>query len=393
MAAKRGPREHMPTTSRSAEELKGRRFQPQEHLLRAAFMRGEPAILAWRRWRAGVDLEGHLDEVSFRLLPHLGRNLEEQGVDDPAVEKFRGISRHNWYKNQLLFRTLVAPLRSLRGVGIKTIVLDQAALALRDYPNHYLDPAADCPILVPADQAAAAFRQMQAAGWWPASAISQRILEQYVSAHAAHLFEGPTGSRIRLYWRFLPKTRQAQLDDEFLAGLVPARMFDLSTHTLDPTGQFLLACAPGALSRAAPRVLRAAVAMMALGKAETGIDWERLIKLATGRLWLPAVAETVSYLRRTLDAPLPMDLFPHGPMAPNSLFRKAAYIVRIQHGTIWERLSGLWFRYSQGRQGQGRVAKLIGFPSFLRQRWGVTHLWRVPGQFIGRAFWHMRTLR
>ncbi len=54
----------------------------QELLLRAAIIKGPGSIEAWRQWKSGVDIE-KLDPASFRMLPHLYRILQSNGIGDP----------------------------------------------------------------------------------------------------------------------------------------------------------------------------------------------------------------------------------------------------------------------------------------------------------------------
>jgi len=71
----------------------------QELLLRAALLQGNDAINAWHEWKSSVDIE-QLDQGSYRLLPLLYRSLHIDGVEDPLMNKLKGVYRMTWYKNQ-----------------------------------------------------------------------------------------------------------------------------------------------------------------------------------------------------------------------------------------------------------------------------------------------------
>ena len=62
----------------------------QESLLKAALLQGEEAIKAWHKWKSRVDVD-QLDPGSLRLLPLLYRNLRTHGVEDPLMNRFKGI--------------------------------------------------------------------------------------------------------------------------------------------------------------------------------------------------------------------------------------------------------------------------------------------------------------
>lgn len=370
-----------------------RHFLPQQLLLRASFIQGESAVTAWERWRSQVDLEGHVDPVSFRLLAHLGRNLAKQGVNDAMAHKLRGISRHNWCRNQPLLRKYIAPVHSLQEAAIEAIVLDEPAIALRYDPDVYLGHAMEFPLLVRVEQAESAFKQLWAAGWLAVSRLSEGRLKQYVSDGSAHLFQDAAGNRIRLYWRLLPIPHQVNSDNELWERSVSKRMCGTPIRTLSPTNQFLLACVPGAVSLTTPRVLRAAHAMMVFERSRSEINWQQMIDLAQRRLWLASLGETVAYIQATLDAPLPEGWSDRTWAMPNVKWHRRAFRVRILWQTLWGRFLGLRFHYAQENQRTGRVMKLIGIPLFLRDRWRLGHWSRLPACLVGKVLWQIRQLR
>jgi len=93
-------------------------------LLQAAHLQGKDAIKAWQEWKSGVDID-HLDAGSYRLLPLLYRNLRNNGVTGSLMEKFKGIYRLTWYRNQLLFRKMTTLLSSFHNAGIQTMILKE----------------------------------------------------------------------------------------------------------------------------------------------------------------------------------------------------------------------------------------------------------------------------
>ena len=87
--------------------------EQQKLLLRAALLKGKDSIEAWERWKSSVDIE-HLDIGSHRLLPHLYRNLQDQGVKDPQMSKFKDVYRQTWRHNELLFHHVSSLLLAFR---------------------------------------------------------------------------------------------------------------------------------------------------------------------------------------------------------------------------------------------------------------------------------------
>ncbi|HEX8291585.1 MAG TPA: nucleotidyltransferase family protein, partial [Pyrinomonadaceae bacterium] len=99
----------------------------QELLLRAALLRGDDALRAWRQWKRGNDVN-EIDTGSYRLLPLLYANLREAACEDELTGLLKGVYRNAWYKNQLLFHHAAAVLSFLRRAGVETIVLKGIAL-------------------------------------------------------------------------------------------------------------------------------------------------------------------------------------------------------------------------------------------------------------------------
>lgn len=83
----------------------------QKLLLRACLLEGKETTEAWSEWRSRVDIQV-LDRGSLRLLPLLYWNLKRHGVNDPLIDRFKGIYRFSWYKNQMLFQAMEALLAS-----------------------------------------------------------------------------------------------------------------------------------------------------------------------------------------------------------------------------------------------------------------------------------------
>src|SRR5215470_12661875 len=119
----------------------------QELLLKAALLEGEAAVEAWESWRANTDIH-RLDQGSYRMLPLLYRNLQKHEIKDPVMEKLKGVYRHTWYKNQILFSRMAAILRSFQEAGIDVMVLKGTALVLLHYKDYGLRPMNDFDVLV-----------------------------------------------------------------------------------------------------------------------------------------------------------------------------------------------------------------------------------------------------
>src|SRR3990172_3071094 len=78
----------------------------QELLLRAALQQGSEALNAWEMWKKAVPFD-QMDPASVRLLPLVYRNMQTQcDLEDPLLQKLKGVYRHAWAMNQLLLQNV-----------------------------------------------------------------------------------------------------------------------------------------------------------------------------------------------------------------------------------------------------------------------------------------------
>ena len=172
----------------------------QELLLRAALLKGSDAVEAWMEWKSSVDLEGHLDNGSFRLLPLLYTNLKQLDVKDPLMGKLKGIYLKSWYKNQRLFFEARKILDYLHNEGIQTIVLKGVPLAILHYKNYGVRPMTDIDILVPASQALLTADVLKRVGWNPTATESMDVPMQY---RHSQQFVDESGTELDLHWHLI----------------------------------------------------------------------------------------------------------------------------------------------------------------------------------------------
>ena len=277
----------------------------QELLLRAALLKGKDSIEAWERWKSSVDIE-HLDIGSHRLLPHLYRNLQDQGVKDPQMSKFKDVYRQTWRHNELLFHHVSSLLLAFRDGGIETIVLKGAAVALLHYKDCGLRPMNDFDVMVRVKQTRAAIDLMKKLGWNPIPRSPEALTESYLSIVNSHGFTHNSGRECDLHWHLFPEGCQADADNDFWDQSVPFHVHGVSTRSLAPTDQLLHVCVHGAEWNPIPPLRWVADAMMIMKTSL--IDWDRLIAQAQKRLLILPLRDTVDYLHHQLSAPVPPEI-------------------------------------------------------------------------------------
>jgi len=121
--------------------------QNQTLLLHAAVSDDSQAVQAWRLWRDRVDLDS-VDPASFRLLPMVYRNQHRLGQTDAVLERLKGIYRHSWYKNQILYREASNVLDGFAANGIEVMLIKGSAMIARFYRDHGMRFMNDIDFLV-----------------------------------------------------------------------------------------------------------------------------------------------------------------------------------------------------------------------------------------------------
>lgn len=351
----------------------------QELLLQATFLQGQKTINAWNEWKSKVDLNGHLDPGSFRLLPQLYHNLKNQGIRDPLMMKFKGVSRQNWYTNQLFFHQVSDTLRFLIEAHIKILVIGGATLALQYYPDYQLQPEGEFAALVHPNQAVRAIEILRRLGWVSVPDLPGQEMEKWIAKTAyCQLFQNAGKNRIRLYWHLLPESRQTCADNDYWYWAVPAMIRDVPIYTLHPDEQLLQFCVQEDFPCLSQLFSRSADAMMLLNAASSEINWTRVIKQAEKRYLLLPLADTLSYLQAKLDPPLPPTIL-HTIRGMLS-YRKELieYNLKNSRSEALSKFSQLWFNHLRSGCSTGCLTEISGFPVFLQQRWKLNHVWHVP---------------
>jgi len=351
-------------------------------LLRAALLDDEPARAAWREWRSAVDLDA-VDAASFRVLPLAWHNLQGSGVDDPGLERCRGIYRHTWSKNQLVLHRTAPALEALRAAGIPLLVLKGAALAHLVYPTPGTRPMNDVDVLVPACRAAEARAILEGAGWRP-------TLELPASAvpflHALGYSDG-AGAEIDLHWRALWEARPGA-EDPFWAHARPLRLAGIDMSTLSPTDHLFHVAVHGLRWSEVPPIHWVADAGRILHSAP--VDWDRLVALARRARLSLQLGEALEVLRDAIGLPIPDGAVDRLRALPSTAGERLEMWALGKPPSLTR---GLWLHWCNHRRkspGAGLGRRLRSFPVYLQAMWGIGNVWALPAEALGRAASRLR---
>jgi hypothetical protein len=345
-------------------------------LLRAALSEGEQAHSAWRA--AGRELEAisELDGESYRLLPLLYRNLVNQGVEDPRLEQLKGVYRHSWYANHLLFHEAGVLLGSLKDAGIDTLVLKGGALTCLYYDAPGTRPMEDVDVLVRERQVRQAIEVLGRNGWkLNAAAPLEGILRTRHSVEYQH----SRGQKLDLHWSPLwQPTREEQFWDD----AIPLEIGGVRTLALCPEDQLLNICVHGVgWNMHSP--YWAADAAMLIRSRQDSFDWAKLVERARVNELSASLEHGLRFLREQLElTEIPSYVIDELAAIPRATAERRAYRIGLgppRHGGEYLRM---WDRYRRQAALEGRRPTVPDFLTYVRENWGLAN----RRQLIGRLF-------
>jgi putative nucleotidyltransferase-like protein len=347
----------------------------QEMLLKAALLTGDEALDAWQQWKLTVNID-RLDQGSYRLLPKVYHNLKSERSSDSLMGKLKGVYRHTWYKNQLLFHRAAILLTSLQGAGIETLCLKGAAIIVLYYRDAGLRHMDDIDVLVRPHQALEAMRVLKNSGWQPIHQDSESWLTY---EHAAE-FRDNANRNVDLHWRVMWDGRPHVPDDDFWEAAVEIKIAGVETLALHPSDQLLHVCVHGANWNVVPPLRWVADAMTIIQSASP-INWNRLIEQAEKRELTLLMHETLAYLRGLLNAPVPSVVLQTLRAAPISYREKLFFQTRTSSHIALRRISVLWRWYESFRLASNNDSsprRLVNLARYFQSLWHIKHFWQVP---------------
>ncbi len=364
-----------------------------ELLLQAGLLRDERALNAWRAWTALVHLPNDsVDEGTFRLLPLVYHNLASMGFQDAALPILKGIHRRTWYENQLRLHLLADLLNRFREAGIPTLVLKGAALALRYYADVGLRPMDDIDLLVPTERTAEAVALLHRLGWREKTYREMRQVDtRVIAGRHAWEFVNESGSCVDLHWHALSTSRFPNADEPFWRDAEPLSVGGAPSLALNATDALIHTCVHGGRWNPLPPVRWVSDAIHILRSSAHGIAWQRLVDLAQ---WLGVtlpVQDSLDYLTRNFNAPVPDEVLAQLACVPVSAQERRAYVclgsapagplhtfARVWHS--YHHYRALWIKRTDSRPPIGLLVYVqvaTGYPTISRLlRRGLQLAWR-----------------
>jgi hypothetical protein len=203
-------------------------------LLRTALLPRAAALGYWKAWRSSVNLERDLDAESFISLPYIYRRISQWGLDDPLLEKLKGLYRRCWTANSILLNAAGKVLAVLEKEGVDFLLLGAAALAINQYRDSGSRPVPAVECLVRPEDVDRSIHLLVSAGWKSARIPLSRLNEAARRARSGWEFEDGEGHRLLLRWKLFTHRAFSASDEVWWRDSVGIRLGDSTFRTLDP---------------------------------------------------------------------------------------------------------------------------------------------------------------
>lgn len=349
---------------------------PQELLLRAALLRGQPALDAWEEWVRTTDID-QLDGGSYRLLSLLYRSMQSQGVDHPHMQRLKGVYRQVWYKNRMLLHATTGLLRSLHESGIRTMLLKGTAMTALYYGEHGLRAMDDFDILVPTGQARTVIERLHPLGWREHFRLPAPLPDDYFSVMHSHTYADSAERQFDLHWHVFPECCAPDDDTDLWDAAIPVTLDGVETLALCPADQVLHICSHGVRWNAVPPLRW--VADLAMLLAHTPVDWERVLRQARKRHMVMLMREALSYVHMLLGLPIPPHVLHELRTTTVSPLEQKEYRLRLlPAGNRRHALQSVWYNFSRRNPEMSLPGRLVRFPRVLQLACRLDRLADLP---------------
>lgn len=334
------------------------------------------ARAAWEEWKGGLPLD-RTPEPDMEIVPLAARRILGLDPDDPDANRYRGLLRYTWSRNQLLISFGGEVLRGLEREGIETLVLKGVALGLLSYRDLSVRPMADLDVLVPRDRAADAVRAVSAR-YEPAPG-SENPLGR-IPVHHSVSFLDESGRDFDLHWYSL---FQSSPDADFWEAAVPLEVAGARTLALSPPDQLLHVCAHGAvLGTHESRWVADAATVI---QSAPDLDWERVTDQAVKRELTLVLADALEYLSLGVDAPVPQEVTDRLRAAPTTAAQRAARRAVTRPLTARGAVQMHRERYGRLKRLDPEAPRASSFPSHLKSWFGFESYRGLAGEAARRV--------
>ena len=357
-------------------------LEEQQLILRAVFQPGSAGRDAAIAWLPHAEID-NMQFESLRLMPQLYERLRREEIADPLLPRLKGLKKHAWSKNQLLFCRTSQAIAALRQEGIDVMVIKGMALVLGFYRDFSLRPMNDADLLVPTHHARRAIEILSHHGWtseFEDPANPRRSEWAFQHEHAAHLSDSLRG--LDLHWNLLSCRIGPDADQDFWAASVEIGFGKQRFRILNPADQLLHICVHGADLTPIRWIPDALVVL----RSTPNLDWPRLLMQARKRNLTRMAGKALQQVQRDFADLVPSQVMTELQRSRVSIFER--YECRqlampgIRPFESWLKTLCKFLRLSRGMNLYARLRLL---PEFLCFLWNVANQRQLPAVFAHKA--------
>jgi len=282
-------------------------------LLHAALDQGPTAARAWSTWKAqGGDVQA-ADHASGRLFALVAKNLADNGVPEPELDRLRGVRRRSWVEHTNLMRRLAPYAAALVRQGLPVLFLKGIVLAPLYYGEVGLRSFSDIDVLVKPEDVPRAVRALAAVGLrshpsTPGTLAQATTGETNLAdegfRHGLAFVDGE-GLELDLHWAVLHTHIGPESDVALWRRAVPCSIAGIDGFTLAPCDHLLHVIVHGLAYSAQPSLGWVADVLTIMRARGADIDWPAFVAEVKQRGLEPPVFEALTYLMDEFGAPLP----------------------------------------------------------------------------------------
>lgn len=374
-------------------------FWPSEDdalLLKAVLLPGQEAIKAWEEWLQIVNIDT-VEAGTQRMFPLLYAKLKEYNIDHPLMNRFKGIYRHTWYKNQMTFHHIIPLLKGFEDAGIDALVLKGTALTVLYYKDLGLRPMSDFDLMIAPSDVKKALIILQTLGYVPSQGKWEIFdSELLYIRHSIGFKHVNSKQEFDLHWHMIQENCGLNVDDTLWQHKQPISINNFHTFTLDATDHLMHTCIHGLKSNFLVPIRWVADAKIIIDQEE--IEWERLIREIQKRNIVLPILQAFSYLHDEMLVSIPGEV-----LSELSTLKvdKIEYYGDIINQIHMEEnppfiVSLYWFRYWCLRYSQARYHNNYScfkpwmVLNFLKAHWNLSSSKQLPEKVLR---WGMRKIK
>ncbi len=132
--------------------------------------------------------------------------------------------------------------------------------------------------------------------------------------------------------------------------------------------------------------------MIIFDSVQGKINWARLVEQASERRLTLPLRETLAYLKKNFNAPVPSKLLEEMEKVNHPFIERLEYGFNYKPVGILGAFPGHCFNYLRLVQKSSLKQKILGFPGYFQEVWGLKNSWGIP-LFIVSKLWERLKMR